>query len=223
MNGRARAAVLGMLSASMCGVPALSQELPWEEFTDLISGEVCGIINTSGLELVALRSSGQLMAIGQDGEDIADFILPGVIVDLNSTDQAGGFPVFADGEFAGIIAFEDDAEGVSGLWWGFADAPEDPLLIASYDLATDIINRTNDIPADFVDVPCDACALWDDPDACVAPPPPVVNPPRITFNFCGAGGTATMALTFSGLLATSLARRRRILSTTTVREWPSSD
>ena len=91
------------------------------------------------------------------------------------------------------------------------------------DLATDIINRTNGIPADFVDVPCDACALWDDPDACVAPPPPVVNPPRITINFCGLGGTATMALTFSGLLATSLARRRRIFSTTTVREWPSSD
>ena len=96
---------------------------------------------------------------------------------------------------------------VPGLWWGFADSPEDPLLIVSYDVATDMINRTTDTPALFADVPCDACSLWDNPNACAAPP--VITPPRITINFCGAGGTATMALTFSGLLATSLARRRR--------------
>jgi len=207
MSTRVRAVVWGILLASMCGAPALGQERPWEEFQDQISGELCGIINTVDLELVALRSSGQLMAVGEFGNDIQDFILPGVIVDLNSTDQAGGFPVFADGEFAGIIAFEDDGEGVPGLWWGFADSPEDPLLIVSYDVATDLINRSTDTPANFAGTPCDACLLWDDPNACA--PPPVITPPQITINFCGAGGTATMALTFSGLLATSLARRRR--------------
>jgi hypothetical protein len=209
MSGKTAAAISSAVFALACGGPALGQAPPWAEFQDQITGRSCGIINAANLEIVALRSSGQMMAVGQNGDDIQDFFLPGVFVDLNSTDQAGGFPVFADGEFAGIVSFEDDAQRASRVWWGFADTIEDPLFLASYDVNTDVINRTNDTPADFVGAPCDACELWDNPADCPEPPP-VVDPPRVTINFCGAGGTATMAMTFAGLMATSIARRRRI-------------
>lgn len=210
MNSAAKrntAIILSGMAGAMAAHPTAAQNLPWSEFQDQITGIECGVINAANLEIVALRSSGQLVAVGQGGDDIVDFILPGVFVDIGQTDPAGGFPVFADGEFAGIVAFEEDAEGVIALWWGDAETIEDPLRIAEYDLDTDAIIFTNDTPANFAGAPCDACDLWDDPDACVAPP--TINPPRVTINFCGAGGAATMALTFATLMGASIARRRR--------------
>ena len=183
------------VSLTVCGFagsPAFAQLEPWDLFLDTESSSVCDVVNAENTELVVLSDTGQLVIV--TGPDV---LLEDTFVDADGDVYIGNDPV-------GFIDFAEDGDGYRTLWWlsltgnvvhvdGFSGNP----------------TETNYLPSDFFDVPCDACPLWDDPTVCagsVVPDEPTV--PSISFNLCGFGAPAAMAMTAIGLVATGRVRRR---------------
>jgi len=136
---------------AICGTAGLvaAQNVPWNVYEDTQSDSVCDVVNASNVELVVLENNGPLVII--TGPDI---VLGDTFVD------DGGF-VFFDNDQVGFIDFALDGDGFRSLWWltlsgtvvhvdSFSGEPFDSGLF----------------PDEFVNVPCDACLLWDDPDEC---------------------------------------------------------
>ncbi len=176
-----------------CVSTAQGQSLPWDTFEDP-AGSICDVVNAANAELVVLRSTGQLTIV--TGLDVT---LQDTIVDENGD-------VFFEGESFGFLSFEEDGDGTRTLWWVSLTGN-----VLDVDQITGEPFPTNMLPTDFVDVPCDACPLWDVPEVCdepVAPPPDIVLPP-ITVNLCGSDLTIGMIMSFSGLMMLGFTSRRR--------------
>jgi len=176
---------------AVMAVPVQGQELPWFSFTDGITGQVCDVVHTDSLELVVSRDP----LTGLDNF----VIVTGSDVRLEDTEILENNDVLYLGQPAGFIVFAEDDEGFLALWWvGLGNS------VVTVDLFTGEPDVTNLLPGDLVVSTCDACDLWDDPNAC----PTVPDIPPIDFNFCGVNTALAMMMTMVGLVGTRVARRR---------------
>ncbi len=128
-------------------------------------------------------------------------VVTGADVRLADTEILENNDVLYLGQPAGAIVFAEDDEGFLALWWaGFGDS------VVTVDLFTGEPTVTNSLPGDLIVSTCDACDLWDDPNAC----PTVIEPdlPPIDFNFCGVNTALAMMMTMIGLVGTRVSRRR---------------
>lgn len=133
----------------MSGV-AVGQGLPWFQYLDTQSGSLCDVVNATNLELVVLDPTGELASItGIDVMFVDTFV-----------DESGS--VYFQGIPAGFIDFAEDGDGFRTLWLfsPFGD-------VADVDRFTGEPTPTGLLPSDFVDVPCDACLFWDEPEECL--------------------------------------------------------
>jgi hypothetical protein len=178
---------MALVVLAFCAVPAFAQTLPWYVYQDDASDSVCDAVNAANAELVVLSATAQLVLV--TGQDL---ILEDTFVDVDNF-------VYFEGSPAGVIDFALDGDGLRSLWWlsltghvvqvdGFTGEP----TITAY------------LPSDYINAACDACDYWDDPFVC---PGNDVDWP-ITFNFCGAGAQASLALTLMSLSLMGLTRRR---------------
>ncbi len=171
-----------------------SGQTTWDVFHDVLSESSCGIVNTVGSELVVRTDTAQLMIV-----TLTDTILADTFVDADSF-------VFLDGEPVGVIDFADDDDGFRTLWWLTLDGRVvelDPFTAEP--LVSDLT------PADFSDVPCDACAFVDDPpvNVCFDDAPEVSINIGPIIDLCGTSlfGSATLAMAFFGFCALRTSRR----------------
>lgn len=167
---------------------ASAQTKPWELFLDSASNSACDVINADNAELVLISATNQLAIV--TGTDVT---LEDTFVDND------GF-VFFEGDPVGTIDFATDGDGLRSIWWMSLTG-----TVVSVDGFTGEPSQTNNLPSDFVDVPCDACEFWDNPAACEEPEPE----PPVVVNICGADVALPIGLTASSLIALSFARRRR--------------
>lgn len=167
-----------------------AQTVPWEVFLDTQSNSTCDVINANNAELVLLRGTSRLA------------IVTGVDVTLEDTfvDEVG--LVFFEDEPVGTIGFATDGDGFRTLWWTSLTG-----TVVNVNGFTGQPTQTNNVPADFEDVPCDACEFWDDPTPCEVPE----EEPPVTVNVCGTDVTFPIGLTFAAMLSLSWVRggRRR--------------
>ncbi|MEE9295107.1 MAG: hypothetical protein V3W34_09145 [Phycisphaerae bacterium] len=160
----------------------------WLVFSDAESTSVCDVVNALNSELVVLTLSSQLALISG-----TDTILLDTFVDLDDA-------VFFEGSPAGFIEFAEDGDGFRTLWWLTLDGrvveldPFDAEPLAS-----------NSVPADFIDVPCDACAFIDNPPADICPESPPLN--IIEICGIGLGSNLFLAMAFCGFLGLRSVRR----------------
>jgi len=125
-----------------------AQEVPWDVFSDPVSGSVCDVVNTANLEVVVLSDTGELVVVTEEDYPLDDAAF---------VDEDGVF--FYDGIPVGQISFADDGDGFRTVW---LVAPDDTVL--ELDPLTGEPIFTNLFPDHFVGVPCDALELWDDDD-----------------------------------------------------------
>lgn len=144
----AKLAHFGAVLAVLWGTSGLAQTVPWVEFLDQGSGEVCGIVNTTQAELVVLNDTGELVLV--TGPDL---VLTGTFVDESGFVFIGGLP-------AGLLDYADDAFGFPKLWWLGADG-----TVVDFDPLTFEPFATSSTP-DQISGLCGACERWDDPAVC---------------------------------------------------------
>lgn len=186
-----RTCIILLIFSSAAGwVRAQEQTVPWDVFLDPQTGSICDIINANNAELVLIRSTSQLS------------IVTGIDVTLQDTfvDEAG--LVFFEDEPVGTIGFATDGDGFRTLWWTSLTG-----TVVNVNGFTGQPTQTNNLPADFEDVPCDACEFWDDPRACEETPDE--EEPPIIVNICGTDVGLPIGLTASAMLGLSLVRGRR--------------
>lgn len=139
--------VLAILCAF--SAPVLGQDVPWNIYVDDESDSVCDVVNASNVELVVLSDDGPLVIITG----------PDIMLTQTSVDEDGF--VFFEGDEVGFIDFELDGDGFRTLWW---------LTLAGTVVHVDTFSGepfdSGLFPDEFVNVPCDACLLWDDPSDC---------------------------------------------------------
>lgn len=198
-NNGAKGILLITLIVAGVGPATHAQSLPWDTFVDTESSSVCDVVNAENLELVVSTDS----LTGIDNL----VIVTGVDVRLADTEVLENGDVLYLGESAGFITFAEDGDGYRTLWWvGFGDR------VVHVDEFTGEPTVTDFYPEDFVDVPCDACPLWDDPTVCEVPvtpdPGPTPGAPPVSISLCGTNTVVAMVATFIGLLGTGLIRRR---------------
>ena len=148
-----RTRVVGMILLVVglaLGRTALAQSVPWDVFADPDSLEVCDLVNAANAELVVLSDTGQFVIV--TGVDV---IMEDTFVDPDGLAHFLGIPF-------GFVEFAADGDGIPRLWL---------LSITGTVWEVDAFSgqpvETNFVPGDFVDVPCDACELWDDPFDCL--------------------------------------------------------
>lgn len=173
---------IAVLTLAACSEVS-AQVAPWDSFADTISNSVCSVVNAGNAKLVVLRATGQLVSVG--GSDV---ILEETFVD------AQGF-VFFEEEPAGLLDFATDGDGFRTLWWLTLTGN-----VVEVDDFEGVPVGTNLTPADFENVPCDACEFWDDPSVCEVPPP--------TIPICGVDVPIPMTLSLLGLTVLRFARSR---------------
>jgi hypothetical protein len=139
-----------LVAAFLMGITASVHAVPWLVFEDANSDSVCDVINAANIELVVLADTGELVRVTDE-----DVIFADTFVDEE------GF-VFFLGEPAGFIDFAVDADGFRTLWWFFAAND-----LANVNEFTGEPGSTGALPSEFENVPCDACAFWDNPDTCL--------------------------------------------------------
>ncbi len=167
-----------------------AQTLPWETFTDGISGSVCDVINAGNAELVLLRSTGQLVLV--TGRDVT--------LEDTFVDEANN--VFYFDQQVGFIDFAEDGDGLRTLWW---------VSLTGRTIDIDGLSgepfESQSSPFDFNEVACDACPLWDDPTICEGPPTIIEGPTTVTL--CGTNVTIGMIGSMMGLIMLRFSQRRR--------------
>ena|GEM_PF-1148455 len=167
-----------------------AQERPWWEFEDFESGIVCSLVHAANVDLVVLRSGGEMMVASPPNNVLAD-----VVVDDN-------FDVFFDGSFAGSIAFAEDADGDRALFW--LTITGRVVEVGDFDASP---SPSDSSPGDIKGTGCDVCARYpalagcgpddDDDDDTVSSPLTAL---------CGAG-TGAAAMLSLGLLLVGKGRR----------------
>lgn len=143
-------------SASAFQIPGV------DVFQDNASGSTCDLVNATSdnhdaIQLVVLSATDteprQLALV--TGQDVT---LGDSLVDTDNYVYFGGSPF-------GRIAFLEDGDGNSTLWW--VDAFDNAIGLdpTTYDPFT-----TQDSPLDFVSAGCDACQYWDNDVDCPGSP-----------------------------------------------------
>jgi len=128
---------------------AEARAVPWQVFVDADSGSSCDVVNGADSALVVLSDTGQLVVVSG-----VDLLLVDTFVDADQIVYFNGIP-------SGEIAFAEDGDGFLTVWWLSPTG-----WVMDIDLDTQEAVQTDLLPTDFVDVPCDACGLWDDPADC---------------------------------------------------------
>ena len=178
-----------LLALAASATLALGQTVPWVAFQDTQSASVCDVINTENSELVLLASTGELVAVTGP-----DTIISGTFVNENNQ-------VFFNDQSVGTLVFDTDAEGFRTLWWVSLTG-----RVISIDGFDGTPAESDAFPADFENVPCDACDFWDDRSVCE------IEQPDINLDFCGLTSGATLGLTLLGL--TGFRYRRKVTGRT---------
>lgn len=171
----------------------------WDVFEDPEVDSVCSVLNAASLEFAVRSCDGALVLI--TGEDAG---FSNTFVTLDGT-------VEIDGAFAGVVVFEEDADGFFTLWW----LSEAGFVIDFDDLAFEPF-ETDFLPSDFAEVPCDAAEFWDDDGDCGAAlgsatmqPVVFVDDGGFTPPICGLAGLTSWSLTLAGMVGMQLTRRGR--------------
>lgn len=126
-----------------------AQGLPWVIFLDPLSDSACDLVNAENAELVVLADTGEFVIVTGFDELLVD-----TFVDADGFVFFNGFPV-------GTVEFAVDGDGFRTLWWLDSEG-----FVVRVNPDTGAPQITNQFPEDFIDVPCDACEFWDDPDDC---------------------------------------------------------
>lgn len=176
--------LLAALSFTCLGDSASAQFEPWQTYADTQSNSVCALVNADNAELVVSRTTGQLILV--TGPDVT---LVDTFVDEDNF-------VYFEGDPVGVIDFYTDADGFRTLWWTTLNG-----RVVSVDGFTGEPSDTNRTPANYDDVPCDACDFWDDRSLCDTEPPIV--------NICGVGVPIVTAMSLMSLAAPKFMIRRR--------------
>lgn len=115
----------------------------WARFQLQAGGDVCGVVNGANFEAVILEPSGELMVISN-----ADAVQTGVLV-------ADTGVVTLEGQQTGFeVVWATDSDGLDRLW--IVDANGNSLALDETGVGAP--------PAEFSNVPCDACPQVDNPD-----------------------------------------------------------
>ncbi|MEK6800215.1 MAG: hypothetical protein AABZ12_14745 [Planctomycetota bacterium] len=181
--------LVGLLAVMVERPSAVGQIKPWDAFSDPISGSVCDVVNASNAELVVLKTTGAMVLV--TGSDVT---LHDLVVDVD------GFVSF-EGEPAGQINFATDGDGLRTMWYTTLTG-----RVMEIDDLTGEPTSTAKVPTDFADAACDACEFWDDPAACPAANPPIIN-------VCGVDVPLVVGTGLIGLVSlrwTSTGRRRAV-------------
>ena len=149
MIGRAGLRIAFAVSVCVLGTSTTGWAVPWVLYEDPVSGSICDVVNAANLELVVLANTGEL--VGVTGSDV---VFVGTFVDEE------GF-VYYDGFAAGYIDFATDGDRMRTLWW-FLDVGD----VANVNEFTGEPTSSGLDARSFVNVPCDACPLWDEPADC---------------------------------------------------------
>jgi len=182
--------VCGTIVTLAAPLDARAQVVPWQVFLDSLSTAACDVVNADNAELVVLSAGGQLVIV--TGTDV-------LLADTFVDDQ--GF-VFFEGDPVGTIDFATDGDGRRTLWWVSLTG-----TVVNVNGFTGEPRQTNQVPSDFLEVPCDACEFWDDPSVCAEPEPP------ITVNLCGVQVPIVAGAVLFGLAFMRFTPRRRMGST----------
>ena len=167
---------------------AQAQFIPWDTFIDDASGSICDVVNAGNAQLVVLNTTRQFVIV--TGSDVT---LVDTFVETNGS-------VLFEGEPAGVIGFALDADGFRRLWWTSLTGN-----VVEVNGFTGQPSATNQRPADFADVPCDACLFWDDQSVCLIDD----DPPDLVVRLCGVDVPITLGATMLALPFMSSARRAR--------------
>lgn len=186
-HGCAAMCVLIFLLAS-AGSAAQAQFIPWDTFIDDASDSICDVVNAGNAELVVLNATRQFVIV--TGSDVT---LVDTFVDTNGA-------VFFEGEPAGVIGFALDGDGFRTLWWLSLTGD-----VVEVDGFTGQPSLTNQVPEDFIDVPCDACLFWDDQSVCLIDD----DPTDVVVRLCGVDVPIALGVTMLALPFMSSARRAR--------------
>ena len=141
--------VVGGIFAVLTCVPAAFAQ--WEVFEDQNVESVCGIVNVATLEFVVRSCDGALVLVTG-----ADAGFGNTFVTLDGEVQI-------DGQFAGIVSYELDADGFFTLWW----LSEEGFVIDFDDVNYEPF-ETDFLPGEFENVPCAAAEFWDGDADCGA-------------------------------------------------------
>ncbi len=174
--------------AAPAGSAARAQFIPWDTFIDDASDSICDVVNAGNAELVVLNATRQFVIV--TGSDVT---LVDTFVDTNGA-------VFFEGEPAGVIGFALDGDGFRTLWWLSLTGD-----VVEVDGFTGQPSLTNQVPEDFIDVPCDACLFWDDQSVCRIDD----DPTDVVVRLCGVDVPIALGVTMLALPFMSSARRAR--------------
>ena len=176
--------LMAALAIFSLGASASAQFEPWQTYADTRSTSVCALVNAENAELVVSRTTGQLILV--TGPDVT---LVDTFVDEDNF-------VYFEGDPVGVIDFYTDADGFRTLWWTTLNG-----RVVSVDSFTGEPSDTNRTPANYDDVPCDACDFWDDRSLCDTEPPIV--------NICGVGVPIVTTMSLMSLAVPRFVVRRR--------------
>jgi hypothetical protein len=187
--------VLGCLAVLLVfASPTMAQDYPWASFTEPSTGALCDIINAANAELVLDNETAQLIVVTAADATIADSY-----VDENLN-------VYFQNEPVGQIAYATDGDNLRSLWW--VDFTGQVVELNGF-TGEPAIGETT--PADYRDVPCDACDFWDDQTICAdrddTDDDNDSSPPSL--NLCGSSVPLAMLLSFAGLTVMRFTQRRR--------------
>jgi len=140
----AHSALLAALVLSGSSSSTLAQNVPWDFFPD----SPCDVVNAGNLEFVVLTQTGELVVVTEEDYSLG----VDAFVNLDGVYFFAGIPF-------GQILSAYDGNGFLTVW---LLAPDGTVLELDPDTGGPIF--TDLIPDDFLGVPCDAFALWDDDD-----------------------------------------------------------
>lgn len=139
---------IAIVAGSLLFVSNAIAQLPFDEFEDPASGDICGVVNTANFALVVSSETGELIVV----EDV-DVFIEGSFVEDDLT-------VFFDDTPFGVLDFAEDEDGLAALWWltfGGTVVELDPLTLEPFD---------SGLFPDELESFCDACEFWDEPEDC---------------------------------------------------------
>ena len=165
----------------------------WDVFQDPETGETCGVVNTSNVDLTIVADTGEVILI--TGRDT---LLDRLFVDEDNN-------VFYNGFASGLIVFADDADGYPSVFW-----------ITDRGTVVEVDERTGEpldsglFPEEVGNTGCDPCDSIDDDPFCYEDVIDGGDDVHVGPILCGAGAGPALLLSGAALpLAGRMHRRRR--------------
>jgi hypothetical protein len=144
---------VGLVVAGLLAAPVTGQEIPWVEYRDPLTGEICSVINAGNAQFAVLDGSWTLVLISS-----TDRVMTGSYVDSNADVYFGEQPF-------GQIVFDTDIDGQPTLWWATLTG-----RVMEIDELTGEPFAGTQFPDEIPSGYCDVCDFWDDQAACAPPP-----------------------------------------------------